>query len=74
MNASIVYKYMMQSSDSRSFPIRPRIIIPKYEQSNTVHNKIVELSKEAHVIYADQAKVKEIVGKIDLLYKKLLEK
>lgn len=31
MNTEIVYKYMMQSSDSRSFPIRPRIYIPKYE-------------------------------------------
>ena len=47
INTPIVAKYMLTSSDSRSFPIRPRIYIPKYNSENKLHKYIVELSKKS---------------------------
>ena len=73
MNTEIVYKYMMQSSDSRSFPIRPRIYIPKYDEHNKIHRGIVRLSKEAHEVYSDSKRIRIIVQEINSLYKYLLE-
>ena len=67
------YKYMMQSSDSRSFPIRPRIYIPKYDEYNKIHRGIVRLSKQAHEVYNNTEKMKVIVQEINDLYKYLLE-
>lgn len=73
MNTEIVYKYMMQSSDSRSFPIRPRIYIPKYDEYNRIHRSIVRLSKQAHEVYNNTEKMKIIVQEMNDLYKYLLE-
>ena len=73
MNTEIVYKYMMQSSDSRSFPIRPRIYIPKYDEYNKIHRSIVRLSKQAHEVYNNTEKMKIIVQEMNDLYKYLLE-
>ena len=44
---------MMQSSDSRSFPIRPRIYIPKYDPQNIIHVEIADLCKIMHKKYND---------------------
>lgn len=73
MNTEIVYKYMMQSSDSRSFPIRPRIYIPKYDEYNKSHRGIARLSKQAHEVYNNTEKMEIIVQEINDLYKYLLE-
>lgn len=37
LNTNIVSQFMMTSSDSRSFPINPRIKIPKYDANNAKH-------------------------------------
>lgn len=68
MNAPISFEYVTKSSDSRSYPIRPRIYIPKYDTMNKLHKRIVELSKEAHMHYADKQKMKEISGELNEAY------
>lgn len=60
LNSSVVYDYMMKSSDSRSFPIRPRVKIPKFDNTNKMHIKIVELSKKAHANYDNEEEIKQI--------------
>lgn len=45
-----------------------------HKVGNNVHSKIVKLSKDAHQVYADQTRVEDIIGHIDLLYKILPEK
>lgn len=69
LNAPIVEEYIMQSSDSRSFKIRPPVKIPKYDKDNKMHNQLSSLSKEAHL---HPEKVKMIRGKINNLYLKML--
>ncbi len=72
MNTKIVYSFMMQSSDSRSFPIRPRIYIPKFDKKNLVHNELARLSKEAHIKYNKMDELRDIVNEIEALYLQLL--
>lgn len=72
MNSFDVFKYMMTSSDSRSFPIRPRIKIPKYNDRNPIHTEISSLSKKAHEVYFDKAKIHTLVSRISELYLQLL--
>ena len=73
LNTPIVVKYMMTSSDSRSFPIRPRIRIPKFDDTNIAHQRIAELSKIAHKNYRDTLIVKRICMEIDTLYLSILD-
>ena len=72
LNAPIVEQYMMKSSDSRSFPIKPRIKIPKYNDSILLHRQIVKLSKDAHNKYKDVSTINSIRQKINSLYITLL--
>lgn len=72
LNAPIVVKYMMTSSDSRSFPIRPRICVPKYDRTNLIHQKIVKLSKKAHKKYYDIPFVKSVCAELNILYLSIL--
>ena len=74
LNAPITTEYVKSSSDSRSFPIRPRIYIPKYDESNPLHVKLSDLSKKAHKNYENQIILSEIGQEIDLLYKQILKK
>jgi methylase of polypeptide subunit release factors len=48
LNTPIVENYIIQSSDSRSFKIRPPVKIPKFNIENENHRKLSLLSKEAH--------------------------
>lgn len=70
MNSSIVEEYMLNSSDSRSFPIRPRFNIPQYNPSNDNHIKLAVISKKAH----EQKKPvsEKVVKMIDEIYLKIL--
>jgi hypothetical protein len=49
LNAPIVEKFILQSSDSRSFKIRPPIKIPKYDDKNEKHKQLSQLSRTAHI-------------------------
>lgn len=63
----------MTSSDSRSFPIRPRIRIPKFDETNIIHQRIAELSKMAHKKYRETLYVKQVCVEIDTLYLSILD-
>lgn len=47
-NAPATEKYIQQSSDSRTFKIRPPIHVPEFDPDNPKHSELAELSKEAH--------------------------
>lgn len=68
MNAPVTFEYVLKSSDSRSFPIRPRIYIPKFDPENPLHIQMVQLSKEAHRCFADAAKMAEISDNLNKIY------
>ena len=68
MNTSVAYDYVRESSDSRSYPIRPRIYIPKYDSSNPIHKQISELSEQAHIFYDDSEAIARITGELNTLY------
>lgn len=68
LNAPVTYNYMMSSTDSRSFPIRPRVYIPKYDAYNRMHSEIAKLSKKAHSVYDIPEKLEEIKERINKLY------
>lgn len=68
MNTPIVLSYVLKSSDLRSFPIRPRFHIPKYDESNETHKKISELSKIAHLKYDNTAEIDKIKQELNHLY------
>lgn len=70
MNSSIVEEYMLNSSDSRSFPIRPRFNIPQYDPSNINHIELVTLSKKAHE--QKEAVNGQLIKTIDKIYLKIL--
>lgn len=73
MNTKAVHDYMMQSSDSRSFPIRPRICIPKFDENNGMHKKIASLSEYAHKIYANDIELSKTIERIENIYINLLK-
>lgn len=68
LNAPITQKFILNSSDSRSFKIRPPIFIPYFVKGNPLHQKLVKLSKLGHENYSDQQKIKEIDLKINEIY------
>lgn len=68
LNSPVAYKYVINSSDSRSFPVRPRLYIPQYDPTNSIHIEISNLSKEAHEKYDSPNDIARIVSKIDVLY------
>ena len=42
--------------------------MPRYDSQNETHRKIAELSRKAHTVYTDAAKVSEIKKQIEKLY------
>ena len=68
LNSPIVASYVMRSSDSRSFPIRPRISIPKFDSRIKSHIQIANLSKEAHKNFESSAIMARILQQLDKLY------
>ena len=73
LNSPIVIQFMMTSSDSRSFPIRPRVRIPKYNPTDNRHIAIAELSKQAHEEYNDANKIEHLKDRINSLYLSILK-
>jgi len=68
LNSPIATQYILHSSDSRSFPIRPRISIPKYDCKNLLHLKIAELSKKAHNCYDNKSVIDSILLELNNAY------
>lgn len=73
INVPIVAQYMLTLSDSRSFPIRPRIYIPKYDGQNDLHKYISELSKKAHKNYNNAEIINDILNELNKTYMKILD-
>jgi len=71
-NAPIVANFLLKSSDSRSFKIRPPIAVPLYESHNILHQKLVGLSRKAHKYYADKKVMSQIDLELDEAYLKIL--
>lgn len=72
LNAPCVGEYLLKSSDSRSFKIRPPVKIPVYDPKNKVHRMLSRLSIKAHKNYADKELLKRIDEELDRLYLALL--
>ncbi len=71
LNSPIVYNFMMNSSDSRSFKIRPPIYIPKYNAKNKLHVRLSEISKIYHSRVMNEIKASKFDIEIDEIYKKI---
>lgn len=71
LNAPIVEKYVLNSSDSRSFKIRPQINIPKFDKTNKIHIELSKQSKNAHKVHSDEDKMKLVDKRLDELLIKL---
>lgn len=71
LNAPITEKYVINSSDSRTFKIRPQVNIPEYDSGNSIHKELSELSIQAHKVYDNEEEINKIDRKLDLLVVKL---
>ncbi|WP_172974869.1 Eco57I restriction-modification methylase domain-containing protein, partial [Vibrio parahaemolyticus] len=67
LNAPSVKSYMENSSDSRSFKIRPPVNIPQYDENDPVHAKLSELSKDAHALKGEDKPIDNVLLEIDTL-------
>ena len=74
LNAPVVCRFMMSSSDSRSFKIRPPIAIPEYDGENEKHIALSNLSKIAHTCHKDEVKMQEIDTELDAAYLALFKR
>ncbi|WP_137743746.1 helix-turn-helix domain-containing protein [Robertmurraya siralis] len=70
MNSDIATKYIIDSSDSRSFKTDLPIRIVKYDKENEVHVALSNLSKQAHEGTLDEL---EVNRKLNALITKYLE-
>lgn len=71
LNTYVASDYIIKSSDSRSYPVRPRIYIPKFNENDSIHMEIAALSKEAHEKYDSISEINRICEKLNQLYLKL---
>lgn len=60
LNALITEKFLLNSSDSRSFKIRPPIFIPQYNPNNKKHIELSNLSKLAYENYFNKDLIKNM--------------
>lgn len=67
LNAPIVDDYIKSSSDSRSFKVRPPVYIPEFDNRNSHHIELANLSREAHKHY-DRPCLRDILEQINYHY------
>ena len=65
MNSPTVEKFMLQSSDTRTFKITPPIFIPEYNNKNKSHKELSNLSIIAH---KNKTEINNIRLQIDKIY------
>lgn len=68
LNSNIVERFILSTSDKRTFKIRLPIRIPKFDNKNKIHRRLADCSKEAHRQYDNEKVVNEIRNTIDSLY------
>jgi len=64
-------KYILNSSDSRTFKIQPPLKIPEYSVNNRIHRRLMWLSKLAHRYYDNKDKMNNIDEKLNKFILKL---
>lgn len=67
LNSSSVTKYIVNSSDSRTFKINVPVNIPQYNPENKTHCRLSELSKIAHKHFDDRKIMQKIDDELDAL-------
>lgn len=67
LNAPTIEKYIYQSSDMRSFKVRPPLNIPLFNSTNIVHKELACLSIEAHLSFNKEKVLADISHRIDEL-------
>jgi len=72
LNTECVKNYIMSSSDSRSYPIRLKVAIPKYNPDCMNHVKMSNLSKKAHASYNNEIKLTELRQQMESTYYQLI--
>lgn len=70
LNTPIVEKYIEQSSDLRSFKIRPPVKIPKFDGENEKHMLLSQLSQQAHTTPDNANQLRE---KMETIYLAIME-
>lgn len=65
LNAPTVARFVLVSSDSRTFPIRPRIAIPPFDRNDERHRRLSELSQSAHASWNDPRVIARVDGEVD---------
>jgi len=68
LNTPIVIKFIMDSSDSRTFKVRPPVYIPKYDSKNKAHKQISSLSQAIHQSWGNKIMVQRIENRLEELY------
>ncbi|MFO8058633.1 MAG: N-6 DNA methylase [bacterium] len=67
LNTPIVEEFVLSSSDSRSFKIRPPVYLPEFNKDEEKHLRIAKLSKKAHMGLEDIDSVRIAIEKLYLL-------
>jgi hypothetical protein len=72
LNAPVVAEFLVNSSDSRSFKIRPPVNVPVFDPENATHKELSALSKKAHLLGGAGEKMAEIDAALDATYLAML--
>lgn len=72
INAPIAAQFIIKSSDSRTFKIRPPLNIPAFNSKQVKHRKLVQLSKQAHKDHDDEKLMAKYDKQLDKAYLALL--
>lgn len=72
-NAPIVAQFILNSSDSRTFKIRPPINIQPFNPDNKLHQALVTLSRQGHADYSNLSKMAKLDRELDKAYLALLK-
>jgi len=72
-NAPIVAQFILKSSDSRTFKIRPPVNTPLFDPDSVEHRKMVALSKQAHIDHDNPQAMTTLNEELDRTYLALLK-
>ncbi|KWE22949.1 hypothetical protein WL74_20195 [Burkholderia cepacia] len=71
-NSPIVAQYIVNSSDSRTYKIRPPVRVPYFDPNNPLHKNLAKLSRKAHIVHDDATAMQDIDKELDMAYLSLL--
>jgi hypothetical protein len=65
LNATVVSRFIVASSDERSYKIRPPVYVPLFDEQNQKHRELSDLSRRAH---KDPSQIAEVSVRAEKLY------